>query len=49
MRGRKVFVVGIGMTKFEKPFSKEWSYIDMVSEEGSGKVRTGAVANHRAQ
>lgn len=30
--GRKVFVVGVGMTKFEKPQSKEWDYPDMAKE-----------------
>ncbi len=30
--GRKVYVVGVGMTKFEKPGSKEWDYPDMVKE-----------------
>jgi len=29
---RKVFIVGVGMTKFEKPFSREWDYPDMVKE-----------------
>ena len=32
--GRKVFVVGVGMTKFEKPFSREWDYPDMAKEAG---------------
>ncbi len=32
---RKVFIVGVGMTKFEKPFSREWDYPDMVKESGS--------------
>ena len=32
--GRKVFVVGVGMTKFEKPFSKAWDYPDMAKEAG---------------
>src|SRR5207244_1259043 len=27
--GRKVFVVGVGMTKFEKPATREWDYNDM--------------------
>ncbi len=31
---RKVFVVGVGMTKFEKPFSREWDYPDMAKEAG---------------
>jgi acetyl-CoA acyltransferase len=30
--GRKVYVVGVGMTKFEKPQSKEWDYPDMAKE-----------------
>jgi len=32
--GRKVFVVGVGMTKFEKPGSREWDYPDMAREAG---------------
>ena len=31
---KKVFVVGVGMTKFEKPFSKDWDYPDMAKEAG---------------
>ena len=30
----KVFVVGVGMTKFEKPGSREWTYPEMVAEVG---------------
>ncbi len=33
--GRKVYVVGVGMTKFEKPGSKDWDYPDMAKEAGS--------------
>jgi len=33
--GRKVFIVGVGMTKFEKPFTKDWDYPDMVRESGT--------------
>ena len=33
--GRKVFVVGVGMTKFEKPGSKAWDYPDMAREAGT--------------
>lgn len=29
---RRVFVVGVGMTKFEKPGSREWDYPDMARE-----------------
>jgi len=31
----KVFVVGVGMTKFEKPGAKEWDYPDMAKEAGT--------------
>src|SRR5438128_8663664 len=30
--GRSVFVVGVGMTKFEKPQSRDWDYPDMAKE-----------------
>jgi acetyl-CoA acyltransferase len=30
--GRKTYVVGVGMTKFEKPQSKDWDYPDMARE-----------------
>jgi acetyl-CoA acetyltransferase len=34
--GRNVFVVGVGMTKFEKPGAREgWDYPDMALESGS--------------
>jgi len=33
--GRKVYVVGVGMTKFEKPGSKAWDYPDMAKEAGT--------------
>jgi acetyl-CoA acetyltransferase len=33
--GRKVFVVGVGMTKFEKPGGRDWDYPDMVKEAGT--------------
>ena len=32
---RKTFVVGVGMTKFEKPGSKDWDYPDMAREAGT--------------
>jgi len=32
--GRKVYVVGVGMTKFEKPGSKQWDYPDMAKQAG---------------
>jgi sterol carrier protein 2 len=33
--GKKVYVVGVGMTKFEKPGSKAWDYPDMAKEAGN--------------
>jgi acetyl-CoA acetyltransferase len=33
--GRKVFVIGVGMTKFEKPGRREWDYPDMAKEAGT--------------
>lgn len=33
--GRKVYVVGVGMTKFEKPGGRDWDYPDMVKEAGT--------------
>ena len=32
--GRKAYVIGVGMTKFEKPGSKDWDYPDMGREAG---------------
>jgi sterol carrier protein 2 len=32
--GRKVFVVGVGMTKIREAFSKAWDYPDMAKEAG---------------
>jgi acetyl-CoA acetyltransferase len=37
----KVYVVGVGMTKFEKPETRDWSYPDMVEEAG-GKALADA-------
>ena len=42
--GRKVFVVGVGMTKFEKPFSREWDYPDMAREAGQKALADAGIA-----
>ncbi len=42
--GNKVFVVGVGMTKFEKPGSKEWDYPDMAKEAGESALADAGVA-----
>ena len=31
----KVYVIGVGMTKFEKPGSRDWDYPDMARESGT--------------
>src|SRR3954471_4276856 len=31
----RTFVIGVGMTKFEKPGSKDWDYPDMAKESGT--------------
>ena len=31
---KRVFVVGVGATKFEKPLTKQWDYPDMGREAG---------------
>ena len=33
---KRVFVVGVGATKFEKPLTKQWDYPDMGREAGIG-------------
>lgn len=46
--GRQAFVVGVGMTKFEKPQSRDWDYPDMARESitmalEDSKVRYDAI------
>jgi acetyl-CoA acetyltransferase len=42
--GRKVYVVGVGMTKFEKPGSKSWDYPDMAKEAGEKALADAGIA-----
>jgi len=42
--GRKVYVVGVGMTKFEKPGSKQWDYPDMAKEAGEMALADAGIA-----
>jgi acetyl-CoA acetyltransferase len=39
----KVFVVGVGMTKFEKPASRDWDYPDMAREAGQNALKDAGV------
>src|SRR5215471_13147979 len=41
--GRKVYVIGVGMTKFEKPGSKAWDYPDMAKEAGEKALADAGV------
>src|SRR5436305_15214530 len=41
---RKVFVVGVGMTKFAKPGSRDWDYPDMVKESGTRALEDAGIA-----
>ncbi|MBA2504417.1 MAG: lipid-transfer protein [Thermoleophilaceae bacterium] len=39
----RVFVVGVGMTKFEKPGSKDWDYPDMALESGTKALEDAGI------
>jgi len=42
--GNRVFVIGVGMTKFEKPGSREWDYPDMARESGTAALNDAGVS-----
>ncbi len=42
--GKKVYVVGVGMTKFEKPGSKAWDYPDMAREAGNKALEDAGIS-----
>jgi acetyl-CoA acetyltransferase len=42
--GRKVYVIGVGMTKFEKPGSRDWDYPDMAREAGTRALEDAGIA-----
>jgi len=41
---RKVYVVGVGMTKFEKPGSRDWDYPDMAEEAGKKALADAGIS-----
>lgn len=41
---QRVFVVGVGMTKFEKPGARDWDYPDMAKEAGTKALADAGVA-----
>ncbi|MFI6872446.1 lipid-transfer protein [Streptomyces sp. NPDC050400] len=40
----KSYIVGVGMTKFEKPESRDWQYWDMVKEAGGAALADAGIA-----
>ena len=40
---QRTFVIGVGMTKFEKPGRRDWDYPDMVLEAGTAALRDAGV------
>lgn len=47
--GRKVFVAGVGMTRFEKPFTRDWDYPDMAREAGTQALQDAGVPYREVQ
>ncbi|MFD4870915.1 lipid-transfer protein [Streptomyces sp. NPDC058412] len=43
MKSRKSYIVGVGMTKFEKPESRDWQYWDMAKEAGTAALADAGV------
>src|SRR4051812_4213541 len=42
--GDRTFVIGVGMTKFEKPGRREWDYPDMARESGTNALNDAGIA-----
>jgi acetyl-CoA acyltransferase len=47
--GQKTYVIGVGMTKFEKPGAREWDYPDMALESGSKALEDAGVPYDRIE
>ncbi|MFI7007168.1 lipid-transfer protein [Streptomyces sp. NPDC050145] len=45
----KSYIVGVGMTKFEKPESRDWQYWDMAKEAGEAALADAGVAYEDVQ
>ncbi len=41
--GRKVYVIGVGMTKFEKPGARDWDYPQMAREAGTRALEDAGI------
>lgn len=47
--GGKAYVVGVGMTKFEKPGSRDWDYPDMARESGTRALADAGIEYSRVR
>ncbi len=47
--GEKTYVIGVGMTKFEKPGSRDWDYPEMALEAGSKALEDAGVPYDRIE
>lgn len=45
----KAYVVGVGMTKFEKPESRDWQYWDMAKEAGGSALADAGIGYGQVQ
>ena len=45
----RTFVIGVGMTKFEKPGSSEWDYPDMAREAGTKALEDAGIPYDRVE
>jgi acetyl-CoA acyltransferase len=45
----KVYVVGVGMTKFEKPGSRDWDYPQMAKESGTKALEDAGISYSEVQ
>ena len=45
----KTYVVGVGMTKFEKPGSREWDYPDMARESASKALEDAGISYDKVE
>ncbi|SDI22416.1 Acetyl-CoA acetyltransferase [Actinokineospora alba] len=47
--GGKAYVIGVGMTKFEKPGSRDWDYPDMAREAGTNALADAGIDYSQVQ
>jgi acetyl-CoA acyltransferase len=47
--GSKPYVIGVGMTKFEKPGSREWDYPDMAKESGGKALEDAGISYDKVE